>query len=89
MLKEELDELVAAETDTDRFDALLDLKFVINGTLGKMGLTSDDAVTGYELVLQANNKKTASKDMNGKLTKPEDFEGPEMGLMKILAMKGL
>ena len=58
MLKEELKELEDAEDDVDRFDALLDLKFVLLGTLGKMGLTADQISRGYAAVLEANNTKT-------------------------------
>ena len=84
MLREELDELAASEHDVDRFDALLDLMFVIHGSLAKMGLTPRDVVDGYEAVLVANEAKPSSKDVAGKVKKPDGFVGPEPLLQTIL-----
>lgn len=84
MLQEELDELKEATTSVDRFDALLDLKFVLQGTLGKTGLSPAQIVDGYEAVLQANESKSATKNADGKITKPDDFVGPESLLQVII-----
>ncbi len=87
MLQEELDELKQAVADNNpvgQFDALLDLKFVLLGTLGKNNLTPSQIVDGYEQVLLANETKSAIKNSDGKITKPADFIGPEANLQKIL-----
>ena len=84
MLQEELNELMHASTDVDRFDALLDLKFVLLGSLGKMGLEPHQIVDGYEAVIFANETKSATKNAAGKITKPPGFVGPESKLQAIL-----
>jgi len=84
MLTEELNEFLLATTDVDRLDALIDLKFVINGTLGKMGLTPKAMVEAYEIVLQANEQKPATLTESGKVAKPADFESPEPKLQQLL-----
>jgi len=87
MLQEELDELRLAASTGDEvgcFDALLDLKFVLTGSLGKMALTPSQIVDGYEAVMTANEQKSATKNAAGKITKPADFQGPEPKLQKIL-----
>ena len=84
MLQEELNELVDASTLVDRFDALLDLQFVLLGSLSKMGLTAEQIVDGYEAVMQANETKSSTKNGAGKITKPLDFVGPEAKLQQIL-----
>lgn len=85
MLQEELDEFVDAETRIDQFDALLDLTFVLVGTLGKLGITAHQISEGYDAVLAANNKKSREKNEHGKITKPADFVGPEADLARILS----
>lgn len=85
MLQEELDELRQATTNVARFDALLDLKFVLLGSLGKMSLSAYQIVDGYEAVISANETKSATKNAAGKITKPDDFVGPESKLQVILA----
>lgn len=89
MLQEELDEIklaVKEDSKVDIFDGLLDLFFVGYGTLGKMGLTAEQIVDGYEAVLYANSKKSAAKNAQGKITKPDNWEKykPEPKLQKIL-----
>lgn len=87
MLKEELSELETAIADNDSvkiFDALMDLEFVLRGTCGKFGLTPTMQVMGYEAVLKANETKSATKNAQGKITKPADFVGPEYELQAIL-----
>lgn len=87
MLQEELDELSSASTSVDRFDALLDLNFVLLGSLSKMGLTAEQIVDGYEAVIRANESKSSVKNSAGKITKPVNFVGPEAILQKILDRK--
>lgn len=84
MLQEELDELASAHHRVDQFDALLDLMFVTLGSLGKMGLTPEQIVDGYEAVMLANESKSSTKNSNGKITKPLGFVGPEASLQTIL-----
>jgi predicted HAD superfamily Cof-like phosphohydrolase len=87
MLQEELDELRLAVSQNDEvgcFDALLDLKFVLTGTLGKMALTPPQIVDGYSAVLSANETKSSTKNADGKITKPIDFQGPEPRLQSLL-----
>ena len=89
MLQEELNEFKLAASQGDRvamFDALLDLDFVRIGTLGKMGICPLAQVEGYEAVLQANEKKSSTKNAAGKITKPPNWEqyAPEAKLQAIL-----
>ena len=87
MLQEELDELKEAVEQGDvvgMFDALLDLKFVLLGSLGKMNLTAEQIVDGYEAVIAANETKSSTKNALGKITKPDNFVGPEETLRLLL-----
>lgn len=87
MLQEELNELklaVEQNSPVDIFDALMDIKFVLNGTCGKFGLNAHTQVDGYEAVLKANESKSAIKNAAGKITKPEGFVGPEVKLQELL-----
>ena len=84
MLQEELNELKSAKTDVDRLDALEDLKFVLTGSQGKMGLTPHQIVECTSIVVEANKQKSTTKNSDGKITKPTDFISPEPALQKIL-----
>lgn len=84
MLREEVQEFVDATSTVDQFDALLDLTFVLVGTLGKLGISAQQISDGYDAVLEANNKKSTTKNAAGKITKPADFVGPEAKLKTIL-----
>ncbi len=85
MLQEELDELKNAKTDVDRWDALNDLEFVLTGSKMKMGLSPEQIVEGYEIVVSANESKGSAKDENGKIIKDRsNFIEPEPKLQKIL-----
>ena len=88
MLQEELDEFQLAVAQGDKvamFDALLDLDFVRIGTLGKMQIDPYTQVDGYEAVLKANESKSSTKNAAGKITKPDNFTGPEAELAKLLS----
>ena len=85
MLFEELEEFRDANEEVDRLDAILDLMFVSIGTLYKMGLSADQIVDAYEVVVKANEQKSANKDANGKIIKDKStFTEPEPELQKIL-----
>ncbi len=85
MLQEELDELKTATEDVDRLDALIDLNFVLKGTLSKMNLAPEDIVDAETVVLHANQQKSKVKDSNGKIIKDKStFIEPEPELQKIL-----
>ncbi len=85
MLQEELDELKEASTDVDRLDALEDLKFVLTGSEGKLGLTASQIVEATEVVVSANESKGSKKDSNGKIIKDKsNFIEPEPRLQLIL-----
>lgn len=84
MLQEELDEIKNAKTDVDRLDGLLDLKFVLTGSVGKMSLSAEQMTDAYEHVINANEQKSKTKNSDGKITKPKDFVGPEPKLQEIL-----
>lgn len=90
MLQEELEEFKQAVQTNDKvemFDALLDLKFVLTGTLSKLGISAEQQVDGYEVVLRANQAKSATKSSNGKITKPADFVEPQEKLANILSSR--
>jgi len=84
MLMSELKELVDADTEVDKLDALEDLKFLINGAQSKMGLSPEQIVECTEAVVTANEQKPTSTDLSGKIIKPVDFVGPEPKLQEIL-----
>jgi len=76
MIKEELLELLAAETRVDVADALADIIFVALGSLSK--LTQDEQkVHDILMVVCAANNLKGKDTTNGKITKPEGFSGPE------------
>ena len=89
MLQEELDELKLATTDVDRLDALCDLKFVLTGSMGKMGLTAEQVTEADQVVLDCNLSKSGHKDSDGKVTKPDNFSGPEPQLQLILNQRDM
>ena len=84
LLLEECNEYIAATSPVEQLDALMDLQFVIHGTLYKMGLSPQQVVDSYQAVIKANNNKANIKNSQGKITKPENFTGPEADLQKIL-----
>lgn len=84
LLEEELREFKWSTAEVDKLDALLDIHFIVVGSMHKLGLTLQQMTAAMEVVYQANNKKPAIKNAIGKLTKPADFVGPEPELQKIL-----
>jgi len=83
MIKEELIELLVADTRVDVADALADIIFVAVGSLYKLAGTSDK-VKDILMVVQAANDLKKSDTVGGKITKPEGFVGPEKMIEVIL-----
>jgi len=81
MLDEEVGEFLEAGLADDKVamaDALGDILVVATGALYK--LCEGDAEKFEDIMLAitaANNLKSNTKDVNGKITKPENFVGPE------------
>ena len=83
MIKEELIELLVADTRVDVADAFGDIIFVAIGSLYK--LTKDvDKVKDIMLAITACNNLKGKDTLSGKITKPEDFVGPESMIKGIL-----
>lgn len=87
MLLEELTEFYQAKTAVDRADALGDLAFVALGELYKLSGSDLKAEAIMFAITNANFKKGADKDENGKVIKPSDFVGPEEEIATILEAK--
>lgn len=87
MLAEEVNEVASATSEANRFKELLDIIFVAEGSLGKMGLSPEQIVEGYELVLLSNESKSSTKNAEGKITKPANFQPVEPDLQTILAKR--
>ena len=88
MLDEELNEYMEAALTGDKVgsaDALADILVVAVGGLYK--LCDGDKYKFDDIMLAvttANNTKSDTKDANGKITKPENFTGPEETIGSIL-----
>ena len=91
MMDEELEEFLVAGTSGDwvgQADALADMIVVSVGGLYK--LCGGDKQKFEDIMLAvtaANNTKSATKNEDGKITKPDDFVGPEEWIGKILECK--
>ena len=93
MLEEELGEYALASMMpndlVDEADALADIIFVAVGSLYK--LCGNDKIK-FDSIMTAvtacNNLKGKTKDANGKVSKPEGFEGPEKMIAKVLFYEG-
>jgi len=68
----------------DQFDALLDSLYITIGELHKFGATPAAMVDGLQAVHNANLAKLGTKDSTGKVTKPDNFIGPEAKLQAII-----
>lgn len=77
-MREELDELEAAQTLVDQADAVIDLIYFAVGTLVEMGLDGEKLFT---VVHEANMRKITSSGVNvrndGKVQKPQGWVTPE------------
>ena len=72
-------------TDVDRLDKHLDTIIFAFGSIFKLGLSAQDAMTALGIVMDANmTKLAAGTDEHGKQMKPIDFVPPEARLQKIL-----
>lgn len=57
LIREELEELVAAYTITDYFDAILDLLYVVHGAAAAAGITAEQLEAGFAEVHRSNMSK--------------------------------
>ena len=72
-------------SDIDRLDKACDAIVFALGSIFKLGLTPAQATQALNVVMKANMAKLSMpKDEHGKLMKPVDFVGPEVGLQAIL-----
>lgn len=72
-------------SDVERLDKACDAVVFAVGSMAKLGLTPDLIKEALGVVMTANMQKlTMPKDEHGKLCKPDNFEGPEVKLQKIL-----
>jgi hypothetical protein len=71
--------------DVDRLDKACDAIVFAVGSIAKLGLTPEQLERALLVVNSANQQKLSMpRDSHGKLTKPDDFVGPEPELQKIL-----
>ena len=81
MLQEELNELTEAMCSNDpveTIDGAIDLLFVVQWTLHKLGLTSDQITKAYDIVCESNMSKLwAKKNLEWKVTKGNNFIAPD------------
>jgi predicted HAD superfamily Cof-like phosphohydrolase len=92
MIVEEVLEYVRAIDDEDlvaQADALADILVVAVGSLYK--LCGNDKIKMEDILLAvtaANNTKSSTKNKDGKITKPDNFVGPERQIAKVLFYEG-
>jgi predicted HAD superfamily Cof-like phosphohydrolase len=88
MLYEEVDEFLEAGVINDKVamaDALADVIVVAVGGLYKLVEGDTDKFIGImDAVTAANNTKSSKKNSAGKITKPDNFVGPEAKIKEIL-----
>lgn len=88
MLDEELGEYMEAGITGDEVgqaDALADIAVVALGGLYKLTGGDLDALHSIlTAVTAANNTKSSTKNKEGKITKPDNFVGPEVMIGRIL-----
>ena len=78
-------ELSNPVSDVDRLDKACDAVVFAVGSMAKLGLDPHQITRSLNVVMKANNTKlNMARDEHGKLTKPEDFVGPEEELQEIL-----
>lgn len=72
-------------TDVERLDKACDAIVFAFGYIFKLGLTPEQASRALSIVMAANKQKlTMPRDSYGKLSKPDNFEGPEAKLQRLL-----
>lgn len=72
-------------SEVDAFDKAVDAIIFAIGSLAKLGLSAQEIQSGIVVVNRANQQKLGMpKDERGKITKPENFVGPEVELQRIL-----
>ena len=72
-------------TDVDRLDKACDAVVFAVGSMAKLELNPQEITKALNVVMHANFAKLhMPRDEFGKLTKPDDFVGPEAELQKIL-----
>lgn len=72
-------------SDVDRLDKACDAVVFAIGSMAKLGLTPAQIIEAMNIVTEANLQKLSMpKDEHGKLTKPDNFIGPETKLQAIL-----
>lgn len=72
-------------SDVDRLDKACDAVVFAVGSMAKLGLNPNQITRALNVVMNSNLAKLSMpKDECGKLTKPDDFIGPESKLQEIL-----
>ena len=72
-------------TDVERLDKACDAIVFAFGYIFKLGLTPEQASRALSIVMAANKQKlTMPRDNYGKQMKPDNFEGPEAKLQRLL-----
>lgn len=81
LIQEEVDELVTAQDDVARLDALIDILVVTVGAIHSMGANGDGAWnevmhTNFAKIDKATGKVVKRED--GKVLKPEGWQPPDL-----------
>lgn len=72
-------------SDVDRLDKACDAVVYAVGSMAKLGLNAEQINAAINVVMDANVvKQGCKKDKEGKLLKPDNFQGPEPKLLEIL-----
>ena len=72
-------------SEVDAFDKAIDAIVFAIGSLAKLRLSPQEITAGIAAVNRANQQKLGMpRDERGKITKPENFVGPEVELQRIL-----
>lgn len=93
VLNEEKEELIKAHTEGDfigEIDAVIDLMYFAGGFFTRVGLPPSVTIKIFNHIHECNMKKVAGKKASRAIShnidaiKPEDWVGPEEGIMNIL-----
>lgn len=72
-------------SNVDRLDKACDATIIAIGSMAKLGLNPQQITKALNIVMQTNFTKLGMpRDEYGKLTKPDDFVGPEAELQLIM-----